>query len=67
VVEKCNFCEERLAKGRLPACVEACPAKALVCGDLEDENSTVRQLLRARYSMQRKPELGTNPGVFYIV
>ena len=67
VVEKCNFCEERLAKGQLPACVEACPAKALVCGDLEDENSTVRQLLRTRYSMQRKPELGTNPGVFYIV
>jgi molybdopterin-containing oxidoreductase family iron-sulfur binding subunit len=67
VVEKCNFCEERLAKGQLPACVEACSAKALVCGDLGDENSKVRQLLRARYSMQRKPELGTNPGVSYLV
>jgi [DsrC]-trisulfide reductase subunit O len=67
VVEKCNFCEERLAEGRAPACVEACRQKAIVFGDLNDEQSTVRQLLRTRYAVQRMPELGTGPSVFYLV
>ncbi len=67
VVEKCNLCEERLAKGQAPACVEVCPPKALIFGDLEDQNSSIRRVLRERYSIRRKPELGTNPGVYYIV
>ena len=67
VVEKCTFCEERLAKGRPPACVEACPEKALIFGNLEDPQSEVRGLLRSRYTMRRKPELGTQPEVFYII
>jgi Fe-S-cluster-containing dehydrogenase component len=67
VVEKCNFCEERLAKGELPACVKACPQEAMVFGNLGDANSKLRQLLRSRYAIRRKPELGTKPEVFYIV
>ncbi len=67
VVEKCTFCEERLAKGQLPACVEACPAKAIVFGDLEDPKSEVRTVLRERFSMRRKPELGTQPQIFYLI
>ncbi len=67
VVEKCNFCEERLATGRPPACVEACPEKALAFGNLADPNSEVRQLLGSRYAIRRKPELGTQPDVFYLV
>jgi molybdopterin-containing oxidoreductase family iron-sulfur binding subunit len=67
VVEKCNFCEERLADGLLPACVEACSEKALIFGNLNDENSAVRQILRKRYSVRRKPELGTGPAIFYLV
>ncbi len=67
VVEKCNFCEERLANGKLPACVEACEQKALVFGNLNDENSAPRVLLRTRYAIQRQPELGTGPSIFYLV
>jgi len=67
VVEKCTFCEERLARGQAPACVEACPDKALVFGDLADQDSEVRKLVRARYTIRRKPELGTQPQIFYIV
>ncbi len=67
VVEKCNFCNERLARGQLPACVEVCPQKAMVFGDMEDPDSQVRQILRENFSIRRKPELGTNPQVYYIV
>lgn len=67
VVEKCTFCEERLAKGLIPACVEACKDKVLVFGDLKDPNSAIRQLLRSHHTIRRKPELGTSPQVYYIV
>lgn len=67
VVEKCDFCEERLAIGQLPACVEACPTKALTFGDLDAPDSKIRALLEANYSIQRKPELGTQPQVYYLV
>jgi Fe-S-cluster-containing dehydrogenase component len=67
VVEKCDFCAERLDQRMGPACVEACPQKALVFGDLNDENSEIRQVLRKRFAIQRRPELGTGPAVFYLV
>jgi Fe-S-cluster-containing dehydrogenase component len=67
VVEKCNFCDERVAEGKLPACVEACPKGAMAFGDLNAAGSEVRQLLKSRYAIRRKPELGTQPEVFYLV
>jgi molybdopterin-containing oxidoreductase family iron-sulfur binding subunit len=70
VVEKCNFCEERLAKGLGPWCVEACRnvgAVAMVFGDLTDTNSEISRLLAASFTLRRKPHLGTQPSVFYIV
>ncbi len=67
VVEKCTLCEERLAKGERPACVDACTAKALVFGNLLDPDSEVRSLLRARFTIRRKAELGTRPAIYYIV
>jgi len=67
VVEKCSFCDERLAVGKMPACVEACKCKALSFGDLEDPGSDVRKALGSQYSIRRKPELGTEPGVYYII
>lgn len=66
VVEKCNFCAERLAVGEMPGCVEASKG-ALAFGDLDDPNSDVRKLLRENYAIRRKPALGTGPSVFYIV
>lgn len=36
VVSKCDFCIERTGKGLLPACVEACPTKALKYGRVDD-------------------------------
>jgi len=66
VVEKCNFCAERLAKGLPPACVEACPEKALIFGDLEDADSQIREILRTERTIQRLPELGTRPNIYYV-
>ena len=67
VVEKCTFCDERLAAGRLPACVETCAPGAMAFGDLRDEQSTVVKLLRENYSIRRQPELGTQPAVYYLI
>ena len=71
VVEKCNFCAEKLAKGggedNKPYCVEACKEKALIFGDMNDPESEPRKILREHYTIRRKPELGTRPQVFYIV
>ena len=67
VVEKCTFCDERLAIGLMPACVEACDAKAILFGDLEDPESNIRKLLNDNFSIRRKPGLGTQPEVYYII
>jgi len=67
VVEKCTFCEERLAVGSMPLCVEACKEDALFFGDLEDPESEVRKVLSSKFSIRRKPALGTQPEVYYLV
>mgnify|MGYP001355620575 CR=1 FL=1 len=68
VVEKCTFCAERVEKGQLPACVEACgDSKAMVFGNLNDPNSEIRKVLKENHTIQRNPSLGTLPSVFYIV
>nr|WP_321465513.1 4Fe-4S dicluster domain-containing protein [uncultured Desulfobulbus sp.] len=68
VVEKCTFCSERVEKGQLPACVEACgESKAMVFGNLNDPNSEIRKILKENHTIQRNPSLGTLPSVFYIV
>ena len=66
VVEKCTFCSERLAEGKLPLCVEASDG-AIAFGDLGDPNSSVRKLLENNFTLRRKPTLGTEPSVFYII
>lgn len=66
VVEKCEFCAERLAEGKLPACVEVSEG-AIAFGDLADPESEVRKLLGERFSIRRSPALGTKPSVYYLV
>ena len=66
VVEKCNFCAERLAVGQEPACVEVSNG-AIKSGDLDDPHSEIREILRSNFTIRRKPALGAGPSVFYIV
>ena len=44
-VLKCDLCVERLAKHKLPACVSACPTKALEFTDAEVSNREKRKKL----------------------
>jgi len=67
VVEKCNLCEERIAKGKIPACVEACKGKAIIFGDLNDPESEIRKVLAENDTIRRKPHLHTLPNIYYIM
>jgi molybdopterin-containing oxidoreductase family iron-sulfur binding subunit len=70
VVEKCNFCAERLAKSLSPVCVEACQkigVGALTFGDLGKKDPNLMRILQNRHSIRRRPGLGTEPKIFYIV
>ncbi|QHS36421.1 4Fe-4S dicluster domain-containing protein [Alcaligenes faecalis] len=66
--DKCTFCEHRLEVGLLPACVESCVGGARVIGDMNDETSTISQLLKEHKEEIRvlKPGMNTSPHVFYI-
>jgi len=66
VVEKCTFCYERLDRGLPPLCVEASEG-AILFGDLNNPESPVSKAIAARYSIVRKPELGTQPRIFYVI
>ena len=65
VVDKCTFCAHHIEDGRLPACVEACPTRAMVFGDLNGVNSEIAQQLREVNVKTLKADLGTECRVFY--
>lgn len=69
VVDKCKLCFHLLDRGELPACVRACPTKAITFGDIDDPRSDVRRLLASVDPTKvkvLKKELGTKPKVYYI-
>jgi menaquinone reductase, iron-sulfur cluster-binding subunit len=81
VVEKCTFCYHRLqaaqetarAENRpvresdyQPACVEVCPADAMVFGDLDDALSPVAQLSKTVRAKRPLEHLGTEPKVYFL-
>lgn len=65
-VTKCTFCHERVAQGKQPACVVACPAKARLFGDLKDPASEAAQALGRSSAYRLLANLDTEPSVYYI-
>lgn len=66
-VDKCSMCEHRVDAGRLPACVETCPAKVRVFGDLNDPAGKLHDLLETRRYAVKKPQTGNQPHLYYLL
>jgi tetrathionate reductase subunit B len=64
--DKCSLCYHRIHRGLPTACVQACPRKARICGNLKDPHNPVSAVLHARRYSILKPEMATNPKCYYI-
>ncbi|MFQ5974355.1 MAG: sulfate reduction electron transfer complex DsrMKJOP subunit DsrO, partial [Alphaproteobacteria bacterium] len=64
--DKCDFCIHRVSQGLEPACVEACPSRARIFGDLNDPDSEISRVIASHPVTVLRPEKGTEPNVFYI-
>jgi MoCo/4Fe-4S cofactor protein with predicted Tat translocation signal len=83
VMEKCTYCTQRIERGRMQtrieggkkiagdsvvsACAQACPAEAIVFGNLNDPESKVAKLSKDERRYDLLHELGTRPRTGYLV
>ncbi len=73
-VEKCDFCPDMAAAGKLPGCVSGCPMGTIYFGDRNEDavtnskGETVRfsALLKERAGYRFLEDLGTEPRVYYL-
>lgn len=65
-VDKCNFCAERVALGKKPACVETCVGSARQFGDLDNPDDPVTRMVASGTARPLMAYLGTQPNVYYI-
>jgi Fe-S-cluster-containing dehydrogenase component len=81
VMEKCTFCIQRIENAKQkakvehrdisdeevqPACAKACPAGAIVFGNMNDEQSRVSRASRIDRNYRMLEELGIRPSVVYL-
>jgi Fe-S-cluster-containing dehydrogenase component len=50
----------------MPACVDACPTRCRIFGDLDDRDSEIAQKAASNRTAVWKPAAGTRPRVLYI-
>jgi Fe-S-cluster-containing dehydrogenase component len=81
VIEKCTYCQHRIAAARIradlenraladgeveTACQRACPTRAITFGDLNDPDSAVSHAKRDGRNYALLGELGTRPRTTYL-
>ena len=81
VMEKCNFCLQRIVSGEdkaksegrdvndgevVTACMQVCPTNAITFGRLDDPESDVSKLARNARGYTLLEDLGTEPSVKYL-
>lgn len=81
VMEKCTYCVQRITRGRIQAeeqdrqirdlevqtaCQQACPANAIVFGNINDHNSLVAQLKNEPLNYGLLADLNTRPRTSYL-
>ncbi len=81
VIEKCNFCIQRIQAGKLAAksegrklkdkdiktaCQQACPAEAIIFGDMNDPDSKISKKLKNSRNYRLLEHLHTLPSVTYM-
>ncbi|MCC7072201.1 MAG: 4Fe-4S dicluster domain-containing protein [Deltaproteobacteria bacterium] len=64
--QKCTLCVHRTEQGQAPACVEACPTKTRIFGDLDDPGSELARRLAATPTVAWREHDGTRPKVRYV-
>jgi molybdopterin-containing oxidoreductase family iron-sulfur binding subunit len=81
VVEKCSFCVQRIQEKKLKAklenrpladneiktaCMQACPAGAIIFGDMNDSKAKITDLLKDKRNYNLIEEIHTLPSVGYL-
>lgn len=80
-MEKCNYCLQRITRGRIEAekegrrlrdgevvtaCQAVCPTQAITFGDLNDPNSAVTRVKASPLDYALLAELNTRPRTTYL-